>query len=140
MNSHKPLVWRYLAMPICFAGMLEHQWRPKLNPAAVRLQAAGPIPWSPVDARGAQNAVVVGDRPRTGSCVSPKDKRKHFLAGPHSIPRPLHRRAAGHLLGRLGAQNSIPKRALQPMRRTVLSRLSAQQVQWDGAPDEAAVA
>src|SRR5260221_13460532 len=51
--------WRYLVMPLSFAGMLSISSAAELNPAAVIYKLPDQIPWSPVDARGAQNAVVV---------------------------------------------------------------------------------
>jgi hypothetical protein len=58
--------WRYLVMPLSFAGMLSISSAAELNPAAVIYKLPDQIPWSPVDARGAQNAVVVGDPTKPG--------------------------------------------------------------------------
>jgi hypothetical protein len=58
--------WRYLLMPISLAGMLSISSAAELNPAAVTYKLPDQIPWSPVDARGGQNAVVVGDPSKPG--------------------------------------------------------------------------
>ena len=61
--------WRYLLMPLALAGMLSVSSAAELNPAAVTYKLPDQIPWSPVDARGAQNAVSLayncywGDNP-----------------------------------------------------------------------------
>ena len=53
--------WRMLALPISFAAMLSVGSAAELIPAAVVYKLPDQIPWSKVDARGGQNAVVVGD-------------------------------------------------------------------------------
>jgi hypothetical protein len=58
--------WRYLVMAMSFVGMLSISSAAELNPAAVIYKLPDQIPWSPVDARGAQNAVVVGDPTKPG--------------------------------------------------------------------------
>src|SRR3984893_6124175 len=58
--------WRYLVMPIFFAGMLGMSSAAELNPAAVIYKLPDQIPWGPVDARGGQSAVVVGDPTKPG--------------------------------------------------------------------------
>ncbi len=58
--------WRYLATPLVFASMLGISSAAELNSAAVAYKLPDQIPWSPVDARGGQNAVVVGDPSKPG--------------------------------------------------------------------------
>ena len=58
--------WRYLLIPISLAGMLSISSAAELNPAAVTYKLPDQIPWTPVDARGAQTAVVVGDPNKPG--------------------------------------------------------------------------
>ena len=53
--------WRYLMTPLVFAGMLSISSAAELNPAAVIYKLPDQIPWGPVNAAGAQSAVVVGD-------------------------------------------------------------------------------
>ena len=63
--------WRYLLLPISLAGMLSNSSAAELNPAAVIYKLPDQIPWSPVDARGGQIAVVVGDPSKPGLLGSP---------------------------------------------------------------------
>lgn len=58
--------WRYLMIPMSLAAMLSISSAAELNPAAVTYKLPDQIPWTPVDARGAQNAVVVGDPAKPG--------------------------------------------------------------------------
>src|SRR3982074_2266925 len=83
--------WRYFAMPICFAGMLSISSAAELNPAAVIYKLPDQIPWSPVDARGAQNAVVVGDptKPALSAVYTKWTKGNHF-SRPHFQPNARH--------------------------------------------------
>ncbi|WP_325632370.1 hypothetical protein [Bradyrhizobium sp.] len=78
--------WRYLVMPISFAGMLSIGSAAELNPAAISYKLPDQIPWSAVDPRGAQNAVVVGDPNKTGFyMVTPNGPRGTTSAGRTSI-------------------------------------------------------
>ena len=52
-------LWRYLLLPLTLAGMLSISSAAEvtpaaLNPAALIYKLPDQIPWSPVDARGAQ--------------------------------------------------------------------------------------
>ena len=58
--------WCCLVMPILFAGMPGASSAAELNPAAVIYKLPNQIPWGPVNAAGAQNAVVVGDPSKPG--------------------------------------------------------------------------
>jgi hypothetical protein len=79
--------WRYLAMPIGFVGMLSISSAAELNPAAVIYKLPDQIPWSPVDARGAQNAVVVGDPTKPGFyAVYTKWTKGNHFSRPHFHP------------------------------------------------------
>ena len=78
--------WRYLVMPICFAGMLSLSSAAELNPAAVVYKLPDQIPWSPVDARGAQNAVVVGDPAKPGPYTLRLKFPKGMRIAPHTHP------------------------------------------------------
>jgi len=79
--------WRYLALPISFAMMLSIGSAAELNPAAVTYKMPDQIPWSPVDARGAQSAVVVGDPGKPGFYMAYNKwtKGNHF-SHPHFHP------------------------------------------------------
>ena len=52
---------RCLLLPLAFAATPGIASAAELNPAAVTYKLPDQIPWGPVDARGAQTAVVVGD-------------------------------------------------------------------------------
>src|SRR5262249_46328195 len=65
MTNNNRLV-RALALPLAFAASLSIGSAAELNSAAVAYKLPDQIPWSPVDARGAQNAVVVGDPSKPG--------------------------------------------------------------------------
>ena len=79
--------WRYLMIPLVFAGMLSVSFAAELNPAAVTYKLPDQIPWSPVDARGAQNAVVVGDPSKPGFyMVYTKWTKGNHFSRPHFHP------------------------------------------------------
>jgi len=58
-------LWRLTALGIAFAG-LPGVASAELNPAAVTYKLPEQIPWGPVNAAGAQQAVVVGDPSKPG--------------------------------------------------------------------------
>ena len=79
--------WRYLMMPLALAGTLSVSSAAELNPAAVTYKLPDQIPWSPVDARGAQNAVVVGDPSKPGFyMVYTKWTKGNHFSRPHFHP------------------------------------------------------
>ena len=59
-------VWRALALPVCLAATLSLGSAAELNPAALVYKMPDQIPWGPVNAAGAQSAVVVGDPNKPG--------------------------------------------------------------------------
>jgi hypothetical protein len=79
--------WRYLALPVSFAAMLGIGSAAELKRAAVVYKLPDQIPWGPVSAAGAQNAVVVGDPGKPGFYViyNKWTKRNHF-SRPHFHP------------------------------------------------------
>lgn len=132
--------WRYLMMPLALAGMLSVSSAAELNPAAVTYKLPDQIPWSPVDARGAQNAVVVGDPSKPGFYVvyTKWTKGNHF-SRPHFHPND---RYIVVLKGTWWV-GSGPK--FDPDHGTVAMPAGSfvthfgKQVHWDGAKDEDAV-
>ena len=60
-------VWRYLFVPLCFAGMLSISSAAELNPAAVVYKMPDQIPWGPVNAAGGRRPDlvrgIIGARP-----------------------------------------------------------------------------
>src|ERR1700741_166907 len=79
--------WRYLALPVSFAAMLSIGSAGELNLAAGTYKLPDQIPWSVVDARGAQNAVVVGDPSKPGFyMVYTKWTKGNHFSRPHFHP------------------------------------------------------
>ena len=79
--------WRYLMTPLVFAGMVSISSAAELNPAAVIYKLPDQIPWGPVNAAGAQSAVVVGDPAKPGFYMvyNRWTKGNHF-SRPHFHP------------------------------------------------------
>ena len=132
--------WRYLLMPLALAGMLSVSSAAELNPAAVTYKLPDQIPWSPVDARGAQNAVVVGAPSKPGVyMVYTKWTKGHPFRRP---PFPPNDRYIVVLKGTWWV-GSGPK--FDPDHGTVAMPAGSfvthygKQVHWDGAKDEDAV-
>ena len=98
--------WRYLALPLSFAAMLSIGSAAELNPAAVVYKLPDQIPWSPIDARGAQSAVVVGDPSKPGFYMAYNKwtKGNHF-SRPHFHPNDRYHacRKFCHALRQAGA-------------------------------------
>src|SRR5450631_2433030 len=132
--------WRYLVMPIAFAGMLSVSSAAELNPAAVTYKLPDQIPWSPVDARGAQNAVVVGDPTKSGFyMVYTKWTKGNHFSHPHFHP---NERYIVVLQGTwwVGTGPKFdPEKGTKPMPAGSFVTHFGKQVHWDGAKDEDAV-
>ncbi|MGY3692767.1 hypothetical protein ACVIGA_002847 [Bradyrhizobium sp. USDA 3240] len=132
--------WRYLMMPLALAGTLSVSSAAELNPAAVTYKLPDQIPWSAVDARGAQNAVVVGDPSKPGFyMVYTKWTKGNHFSRPHFHPND---RYIVVLKGTWWV-GSGPK--FDPDHGTVAMPAGSfvthfgKQVHWDGAKDEDAV-
>ena len=132
--------WRYLMMPLVLAGTLSVSSAAELNPAAVTYKLPDQIPWSPVDARGAQNAVVVGDPSKPGFyMVYTKWTKGNHFSRPHFHPND---RYIVVLKGTWWV-GSGPK--FDPDHGTVAMPAGSfvthfgKQVHWDGAKEEDAV-
>jgi hypothetical protein len=128
--------WRYLATPLAFAGMLNISSAAELNPAAVIYKLPDQIPWGPVNAAGAQTAVVVGDPAKPGFyMVYNKWTKGNHFSRPHFHPND---RYIVVLQGTWWV-GSGPK--FDPANTTAMPAGSfvthfAKQVHWDGAKDE----
>ena len=128
-----------LVIPMWFAGMPGASSAAELNPAAVIYKLPDQIPWSPVSARGAQSAVVVGDPNKPGfyAIYNKWTKGNHF-SRPHFHPND---RYIVVLQGTWWV-GSGPK--FDPANTTAMPAGSfvthfGKQVHWDGAKDEDAV-
>jgi hypothetical protein len=131
--------WRYLVTPLVFVGMLNISSAAELNPAAVIYKLPDQIPWGPVNAAGAQSAVVVGDPAKPGFyMVYNKWTKGNHFSRPHFHPND---RYIVVLQGTWWV-GSGPK--FDPANTTAMPAGSfvthfAKQVHWDGAKDEDAV-
>jgi hypothetical protein len=80
-------LWRYLVAPLALAGTIGMASAAELNPAAVTYKLPDQIPWGPVNAAGAQSAVVVGDPSKPGFyMVYNKWTKGHHFSKPHFHP------------------------------------------------------
>jgi hypothetical protein len=128
--------WRYLMTPLAFVGMLNMSSAAELNPAAVAYKLPDQIPWGPVNAAGAQSAVVVGDPAKPGFyMVYNKWTKGNHFSRPHFHPND---RYIVVLQGTWWV-GSGPK--FDPANTTAMPAGSfvthfAKQVHWDGAKDE----
>jgi quercetin dioxygenase-like cupin family protein len=131
--------WRYLATPLVFAGMLGISSAAELNSAAVAYKLPDQIPWSPVDARGGQNAVVVGDPSKPGFyMVYTKWTKGNHFSRPHFHPND---RYIVVLQGTwwVGTGPKFDPANTTPMPAGSFVTHFGKQVHWDGAKDEDAV-
>jgi hypothetical protein len=138
MKATKRL-WRYLMMPVALAGMLSISSAAELNPAAVIYKLPDQIPWSPVNARGGQSAVVVGDPTKPGFyAVYTKWTKGNHFSRPHFHPND---RYIVVLQGTwwVGSGPKFDPANTTPMPAGSFVTHFGKQVHWDGAKDEDAV-
>jgi len=129
-------LWRFLLMPLALAGMLSMSSAAELNPAAITIKMPDQIPWSPVDARGAQTAVVVGDPTKPGFyMVYNKWTKGNHFSHPHFHPND---RFITVIKGTwwVATGNKFDKENTVPMPAGTFVTHFAKQVHWDGAKDE----
>jgi hypothetical protein len=136
--------WRYLLIPLSFAGMLSISSAAEVNPAAFNPAALAyklpdQIPWGPVDARGAQTAVVVGDPSKPGFYMvyNKWTKGSHF-SRPHFHPNDRY------IVVLQGTWWVSTSKKFDPDTTVAMPTGSfvthfGKQVHWDGAKDEDAV-
>lgn len=133
--SHR--LWRYLAMPIALACMPGAAPAVELNSAAVTYKLPDQIPWGPVNAAGAQQAVVLGDPTKPGFyMVYNKWTKGNHFSRPHSHPND---RFIVVLQGTwwVGSGPKFdPANGTVPMPAGSFVTHYAKQVHWDGAKDE----
>ena len=131
--------WRYLVIAISFAGMLSISSAADLNPAAVVYKLPDQIPWGPVNAAGAQSAVVVGDPTKPGFyAVYTKWTKGNHFSRPHFHPND---RFITVLKGTwwVGPGPKFDPANTVPMPAGSFITHFGKQVHWDGAKDEDAV-
>ena len=132
--------WRYLMMPLALAGMLSVSSAAELNPAAVTYKLPDQIPWSPVDARGAQNAVVVGDPSKPGFyMVYTKWTKGNHFSRPHFHPNDRYIVVLKGTWWVGSGPKFDPDHGTLAMPAGSFVTHFGEQVHWDGAKDEDAV-
>jgi hypothetical protein len=133
-------IWRTLALPVCFAAMLSIGSAAELNPAAVVYKTPDQIPWGPVDARGAQNAVVVGDPNKPGFyMVYTKWTKGNHFSRPHFHPNDRYIVVLQGTWWVGSGPKFDPEHGTVAMPAGSFVTHFGKQVHWDGAKDEDAV-
>jgi hypothetical protein len=132
--------WRYLAMPLAFASMLSISSAAELNPAALSYKLPAQIPWGPVNAAGAQTAVVVGDPTKPGfyAVYNKWTKGNHF-SHPHFHPNDRYIVVLQGTWWVGTGPKFDPDHGSTPMPAGSFVTHYGKQVHWDGAKDEDAV-
>ena len=131
--------WRCLLAPLALAGMLSMSSAGELNPAALVYKLPDQIPWGPVDARGVQSAVVVGDPTKPGFyMVYNKWTKGNHFSRPHFHPND---RYIVVLQGTwwVGSGPKFDIANTTPLPAGTFVTHFGKQVHWDGAKDEDAV-
>jgi hypothetical protein len=129
--------WRYLMMPLALAGMLSISSAAELNPAAVTYKLPDQIPWGPVDARGAQNAVVVGDLSKPGFyMVYTKWTKGNHFSRPHFHPNDRYIVVLQGTWWVGSGPKFDPEHGTAAMPAGSFVTHYGKQVHWDGAKDE----
>jgi hypothetical protein len=132
--------WRYLMMPISLAGMLSISSAAELNPAAVIYKLPDQIPWSAPDARGVQNAVVVGDPSKPGFyVVFTKWLKGNHFSRPHFHPNDRYITVLQGTWWVGSGSKFDPDNGTTAMPAGSFVTHFGKQVHWDGAKDEDAV-
>jgi hypothetical protein len=132
-------LWRTLVIAASLAGTLSISAAAELNPVALVYKLPDQIPWGPVNAAGAQSAVVVGDPTKPGFYMvyNKWTKGDHF-SRPHFHPND---RYIVVLQGTwwVGTGPKFDSANSTPMPAGSFVTHFGKQVHWDGAKDEDAV-
>ena len=129
-------LWRYVMTLLALAAMSGFGTAAELNPAAVIYKLPEQIPWGPVNAAGAQSAVVVGDLAKPGFyMVYNKWTKGNHFSRPHFHPND---RYIVVLQGTwwVGSGPKFDPANSTPMPAGSFVTHFAKQVHWDGAKDE----
>jgi hypothetical protein len=129
-------LWRYPMTLLAFAAMMGIGAAAELNPAAVIYKLPDQIPWGPVNAAGAQSAVVVGDPAKPGFyMVYNKWTKGNHFSRPHFHPND---RYIVVLQGTwwVGSGPKFDPANTTPMPAGSFVTHFGKQVHWDGAKDE----
>ncbi|MEH2525489.1 MULTISPECIES: cupin domain-containing protein [unclassified Bradyrhizobium] len=131
--------WRSLMTLLALTTMTGIGAAAELNPAAVIYKLPDQIPWGPVNAAGAQSAVVVGDPAKPGFyMVYNKWTKGNHFSRPHFHPND---RYIVVLQGTwwVGSGPKFDPANTTPMPAGSFVTHFGKQVHWDGAKDEDAV-
>jgi len=132
--------WRYLALPISLATTLSIGSAAELNPAAVVYKLPDQIPWGPVNAAGAQSAVVVGDPTKPGFyMVYNKWTKGNHFSHPHFHPNDRYIVVLQGTWWVGSGAKFDPEQGTVPMPPGSFVTHYGKQVHWDGAKDEDAI-
>ena len=136
----KRRLWLHLVAPLALAVTIGMASAAELNPAAVTYKLPDQIPWGPVNAAGAQSAVVVGDPSKPGFYMiyNKWTKGNHF-SRPHFHPNDRYIVVLQGIWWVGSGPNFDPENASVPMPAGSFVTHYARQVHWDGAKDEDAV-
>ena len=139
-RTRRTPIWRYLMMPFALAGMLGVSSAAELNPAAVTYKLPDQIPWGPIDARGAQNAVVVGDPGKPGFyMVYTKWTKGNHFSHPHFHPNDRYIVVLQGTWYVGSGPKFDPEHGTTAMPAGSFVTHFGKQVHWDGAKDQDAV-
>ena len=128
--------WQYLAVLLALGAATGIAAAAELNPAAVAYKLPDQIPWGPVNAAGAQSAVVLGDPSKPGFyMVYNKWTKGNHFSRPHFHPND---RFIVVLQGTwwVGTGPKFDPANTTPMPAGSFVTHFAKQVHWDGAKDE----
>ncbi len=129
--------WRYLALPVALGAMLSISSAAELNPAAVVYKLPDQIPWGPVNAAGAQSAVVVGDPAKPGFyMVYNKWTKGNHFSRPHFHPNDRYIVVLQGTWWVGSGPKFDPDKGTVPMPAGSFVTHYGKQVHWDGAKDE----
>jgi hypothetical protein len=127
-------------MPICFAATLSIGSAAELNPAAVIYKLPDQIPWSAPDARGVQNAVMVGDPSKPGFyVVFTKWLKGNHFSRPHFHPNDRYITVLQGTWWVGSGPKFDPDKGTTSMPAGSFVTHFGRQVHWDDAKDEDAV-
>ena len=129
--------WRTFGTPLALVAMLGMSSAAELNPAAVIYQLPDQIQWSPVNAAGAQSAVVVGDPGKPGFYVvyTKWTKGNHF-SRPHFHPNDRYIVVLRGTWWVGSGPKFDPENGTVAMPAGSFVTHFGKQVHWDGAKDE----
>ena len=133
-------LWRNLVFPMALIGAIGVTHAAELNPAAVVYKLPDQIKWSEPDARGVQNAVLVGDPSKPGFyAVMTKWLKGNHFSRPHFHPNDRYITVLQGTWWVGSGPKFDPANATVPMPAGSFVTHFGKQVHYDGAKDEETV-